>query len=589
MEQILVFAVLGLSLIFFVWGKLRYDLVALLALIVLSVFGLIPYENAFMGFSHPAVITVAAVLVVSKSLEKSGLVNYFLRFLDHLGSNITIQITGICALVALASGFMNNIGALAIFMPVAIQMARKHHYSPSLVLMPIAFASLLGGMVTLIGTPPNIIISAFRSGVSGNNFSMFDFAPVGIGITLAGVVFISLVGWRFLPRRKSASSEDSMFEINNYITEVIINPTSPLIGKTLQDIGNEVDLDFKVLGIVRDKQRIHAPGPFIALRENDILILESNTEVLEKFIDQYQTKLVGNEDLYNEPEAKDEIIIMEGIVLENSPLVGQTAASIHMRSRYDVNLLALARSNKTILQRIDHVIFETGDVLMLQGRSKEMADIFNDMQCYPLAQRSLSIGKPKKTIFAISLFVASILVVVAGWMPVEMAFTLAAVMMVIIKVMPLKDLYTSIDWPVIVLLGAMIPVGEAFETSGAAASVTENILIFSDILPSWTILIVIMVTTMLLSSVINNAATVVLMAPIGLKIAESMELSTDPFLMTIAIGASSAFLTPIGHQSNTLVMGPGGYKFSDYWKLGLPLTILVLAVGIPLILIFWPL
>ncbi|MEX0883247.1 MAG: SLC13 family permease, partial [Cyclobacteriaceae bacterium] len=280
MEQILVFAVLGLSLIFFVWGKLRYDLVAILALIVLSLLGLIPYENAFMGFAHPAVITVAAVLVVSKSLEKSGLVNYIVGLMDNIGSNITLQITVMSALVALASGFMNNIGALAIFMPVAIQMARKHHYSPSVVLMPIAFASLLGGMVTLIGTPPNIIISAFRSGESGNNFSMFDFAPVGIGITLTGVVFISLVGWRFLPKRKSTSKEDSLFEINNYITEVSIDPSSSLIGKTLQEIEKEADLDFKVLGIVRDKQRIHAPGPFIVVREKDILILESNTEDL---------------------------------------------------------------------------------------------------------------------------------------------------------------------------------------------------------------------------------------------------------------------------------------------------------------------
>lgn len=589
MEQHIVFVVLGAALFFFIWGKLRYDLVAMLALIILCLFGLIPYEDAFMGFGHPAVITVAAVLVVSKSLEKSGIVNLIVRLADRVGKNQSLQVTAMCTIVALASGFMNNIGALAIFMPVAIQMAKKHGYSPSLVLMPIAFASLLGGMVTLIGTPPNIIISTFRSESGGSAFGMFDFAPVGAAVALIGVLFISLIGWRILPKRKPSQNDDNFFEIGNYITEVIVTSSSPLVGKHIKAIDQDEETDIKVLGIVRDKERIHAPGPYLMLKDQDILILESDTNDLEKFIDNNKAKLVGNEDLYNQPDEKDEIVIREGIVQEHSPLVGQTASSLHMRSRFDVNLLALARNTKTIRERIDHVVFIAGDVLMLQGRSKEMANIFNEIQCYPLAKRGLDIGKPKKTIFAISLFVLAILMVVAGWMPVEIAFTIAAMMMVITSVLPIRELYTSIDWPVIVLLGAMIPVGEAFETSGAAASLTDVILTYSDVFPSWSILIVIMLTTMLLSAMINNAATVVLMAPIGMKIAATMELSADPFLMCIAIGASSAFLTPIGHQSNTLVMGPGGYKFSDYWKLGLPLTLLVVAVSTPLILIIWPL
>lgn len=589
MDELIVFAVLGISLILFIWGKIRYDLVALLALLTLAVTGLVPFEDAFSGFAHPAVITVAAVLIVSKSLENSGIVQVVVRLMEKVGKIISLQIAVMAGVVALASGFMNNIGALALFMPVAIQISRKNNFSPSLVLMPLAFASLLGGLTTLIGTPPNIIIATFRSQNGDAPFGLFDFAPVGAGIALAGVVFIALVGWRLIPRRKSSDPDESLFNIENYITEVRIAPESDLKGENIRQLLNENEQDMKVLAIIRNKERIHAPGPYLLLEENDILILESNTENLEEFLGTHGLKLVGTEDFSDEVTDESDITMAEGIIQENSPLLGQTAANIHMRSRYDVNLLALSRGDRTLIKRIDHEVFRAGDVLLLQLRSSQLSDIFQEMKCLPLAKRNLDLGKPNRSLPALGIFVAAIISVVAGLLPVAIAFTLAAMLMVFSKILPLKDFYTSIDWPVIVLLAAMIPVGTAFETSGGAASVTELMLIYSDSFPAWSMLPVIMLTTMLLSAVINNAATVVLMAPIGLKIAESLALSADPFLMSIAVGASASFLTPIGHQSNTLVMGPGGYRFGDYWKPGLPLTLLVMVVGVPLILWFWPL
>ncbi|MBD3630864.1 SLC13 family permease [Cyclobacterium sp.] len=589
MEEIIVFSVLGLSLIFFIWGKLRYDLVALLALIILAILGLIPFEKAFLGFGHPAVVTVAAVLIVSKSLENSGIVNLIVRVMDRVGSNMTLQVASMSGIVALLSGFMNNVGALAIFMPVAIQIARKNDYPPSLVLMPIAFSSLLGGLTTLIGTPPNIIIAAFRSTNGGPAFDMFDFAPVGASLAISGLVFISLVGWRLLPTRRSKQSGEDLFQIKNYITEVRVTADSDLVSKNIHQLTNNKDFDIKVLGIVRKKERIHAPGPYHMFKEDDILILESGTEDLKELVSNAKLEMVGHDDFIDSVKDKTEITITEGIIQADSPLVGQTAANLHMRSRYDVNLLALSRGDRTIIKRIDHEVFRSGDVLMLQMREQSLSETLEEMKCLPLASRSLDIGKPKKTFLAIGIFVLAIGTAVGGWLPVEIAFTLAAMSMVFTKILPLKDFYNSIDWPVIVLLGAMIPVGEAFETSGAAGSVTKLMLVYSDTFPAWSMLVVIMLTTMLLSALINNAATVVLMAPIGLQIAYSMELSADPFLMSIAVGASSSFLTPIGHQSNTLVMGPGGYRFSDYMKPGLPLTLLVLALGVPLILWIWPL
>jgi di/tricarboxylate transporter len=588
MQQAVVFATLSVALILFIWGKPRYDIVALLVLIFLTAWGIIPQEDAFLGFGHTAVITVAAVLVVSKALENSGLVNIIVRILDRLGKNMTLQVGALCSVVAVASGFMNNIGALAIMMPVAIQLARKNSYSPSFILMPIAFASLLGGMNTLIGTPPNIIIAAFRSEVMGTPFSMFDFSPVGISLTFIGFAFITFIGWRFLPVRQAANSSDDFFSIANYITEVSIPEGSKLIDQKVNDINTDKEYIVKVLGIVRFKQRIHAPRPSLILMQDDILILEGDTDELTKFIDESGAELVGDEALFKNAEGTKDIELMEGIVQENSPLIGETAASLNMRSRFGVNLLAISRSSKTFRQRIDHEPFQSGDVLLLQGMAADMSDIFQTLGCFPLAKRSLTIGKPKRTIIAMSIFVLSIVAVVLDLLPVAIAFTLAAILMVTSRILPLKSVYQNIDWPVIVLLGAMIPVGLAFESSGAAETITVQLLKLGDGYPVWVLLGMLLLVTMLLSAVINNAATVVLMAPIAISIAKSIDSSADPFLMAVAIGASAAFLTPIGHQSNTLVMSPGGYRFGDYWKLGLPLTILLLATGIPLILLFWP-
>ncbi len=588
MEQSIVFIALGVTLILFVWGKLRYDIVAILALAFLTVSGIVPAEKAFAGFGHPAVITVAAILIVSRALQNSGLVDVLARWVDQVGGGRTLQIGLLCALVTVSSAFMNNIGALAIFMPVAIHLARKNGYSPSLALMPIAFASLLGGMTTLIGTPPNIIIATFRADVNGAPFNMFDFSPVGFITALAGLIFIVLAGWRLLPQRQAPSDAKNMFEIDNYITEAIIKEDSKIKGKTIIEMRGMIQAEVMVLGIVRNNQRIHAPSPQQMLNAGDILILEADTDDLKHFIGVAKVELVGSQKLRKEAEGSGDIQTMEAIVQDNSPLVGENAISMQIRSRYDVNLLALARRGRQIIQRIGHVNFKAGDVLLLQGRRANVQEAINSLYCLPLAQRGISIGKPRRTVLSLLIFAAAILAVMSNLLPVELAFTLAATVMVILRMIPLQELYASIDWPVIVLLAAMIPVGIAFETSGGADLVAKQVLAWGQQYPLWAVLGIVMLSTMLLSAVINNAATAVLMAPIGIHIARELGTSSDPFLMAVAIGASSAFLTPIGHQSNTLVMGPGGYKFGDYWQLGLPLTIIVTTISIPLILFFWP-
>lgn len=589
MEQTILFIViLGAALFLFVWGRIRYDMVALLTLFVLVVTSLVPSGEAFGGFGHPAVITVAAVFIISRAQQYSGVVDLISQVLSKAGKNKVVHIVLLSVIVAFTSAFMNNIAALAILMPVAMHLARKSHYSPSYILMPIAFASILGGMTTLIGTPPNIIIATFRTDVTGSAFGMFEFTPVGGILAIAGLLFVVILGWRFIKMRNTEESADVLFHIENYITEVKVTETSKLAGKTIGEVNKAADTEVVVLGMIRGKRRIHIPPPYETLVSGDILIIEAETKDLQTFIDNTGVILTGNKEIEPETKGPENIRTVEAIVMAESPLVGETAMSANLRTKFRVNLLAVARQERQIWQRIRKITFRAGDVLLLHGRQTSIKHAMSELKCLPLAERGLNLDKPRKIISALGIFILSIAVVVPGLLPVHIAFSIAAVVMVLMGLLPLKEIYTSIEWPVIILLGAMIPVGEAFESSGGAELVSAQLLNLDEQFPLWFLLGVLMSITMLLSNVINNAATVVLMAPIGIHIATAMGVSSDPFLMAIAMGGSCAFLTPIGHQSNTLVMGPGGYKFSDYWKMGLPLSIIMLVVGIPVILYFWP-
>ncbi len=588
MDQAIVFVTLGIALVLFAWGKIRYDFTALIALFIVVVSGVVPASKAFLGFGHPAVITVAAVLIISRALQNSGLIEVLAGWVTRLGKNMVSQILVLTFFVGIASAFMNNVGALAVMMPVAIQLARKNNYSASYVLMPIAFASLLGGMTTMIGTPPNIIIATFRADVAGSPFGLFNFTPVGALIALVGLAFVSLAGWRFLPVRSPQNGSDNLFHIDDYITEVRVLKDSKIKGQPIGEIREITGTAVRPLGLVRNKRRIHAPDPSEVLKTNDILIIEADTEELNTFVANSGVKLAGGKKFRKDAVGSKDIKIVEAVVMADSPLIGETASSLNMRSRYGLNLLAVAQRERQVRLRIDDIRFRAGDVLLLQGRARNIHDAVTSMRCLPLAERGLTIGLPRKVYVAVGIFGAAILSIVTGLLAVHVAFPMAALVLVLANIISVRDVYSTIDWPVIVLLGAMIPVGAALESTGGSQLIASLILENGNRLPLWATLTILLVMTMWLSDIINNAATVVLMAPIAISIATGLGASIDPFLMAVAVGGSSAFLTPIGHQSNTLVMGPGGYKFTDYWRMGLPLDVLIVLVGIPAILYFWP-
>ncbi len=613
-DQIVVFAVLLLALVLFVHGCWRYDLVALTALLVVVAAGIVPADQAFLGFGHPAVITVAAVLIISQALTNTGIVDRLARVLSISRGRPTLMLILLMAMVIPASAFMNNVGALALFMPVAIRMARKNNLSPSLFLMPLAFGSLLGGLITLIGTPPNIIVASFREQSGMPPFGMFDFAPVGLGVALAGSIFMVVLGRRLIPERKGQASAEELFQIDSYLSEVRVPEVSKVVGKTLRDLEYLKETDMVVLGLVRGKKRFAVPSSFEILKAGDILIVEADSEDLKNLMDTAGLELVGSKDhcknilesvasgrskdadvdldedeVCESPIKAEQMGFLEAVVQMESPMIGRTVRDMNLRWRHGINLLAVARQGARMGARLKHVRFRAGDILLLQGPEESMREALPALGCFPLAERALRLKPARGAILSVGVFVAAVVLATLGWFPIQASLTAAAMVLVMTGIISLNEAYKSIDWPIVILLGAMFPIGLAMESTGGAALIASRLFDLSAHLsPAW-ILVLLLVTTMLLSNLINNAAAAVLTAPIAVSTAQALGVSVEPFLMAIAVGASSPFLTPIGHQSNTLVMGPGGYRFGDYRHLGLPLSLVVLLVSVPLILWCWPL
>ncbi len=587
-DQILLFLILLFALILFIDGRIRYDIAALLSLCIATILGVVPWNQAFSGFANPAVITVAAVLVISRGLLNAGVVELISRWLETAGDRPTLQVSALTTLVIALSAFMNNVGALALLMPVGIRMARKSLVPVSILLLPLAFGSQLGGMITLIGTPPNLIISAFRQEHYGEPFGMFDFTPVGFSVAAVSCLFIALIGWRLIPRRTGPGSHENFFDITDYITEVFVPPGSRYADRPLRELMREVPVPLTIIQIVRGAASRPVPYLYERIKAGDILILQSGLEDLKKFLNKTGFSLMESHSDEREYPL-EETGLMEATVSPASEAIGYTVQEIDLRRRFHVTLLAVARQGVLMSERLREIRILAGDVLLLQGAGGSLQEAVKTLGCFPLAERGLKIDQPRRVAESVGIFGTAIIIAAAGLVPVQIIFTLAAISMVILSLVPLREIYESIDWAVIILLGAFIPVGQAMETSGGAGLIASTLLGYQHFFSPVVLLVILLVVTMLLSAVINNAATAVLMAPVSTSIADGLSVSPDPFLMIIMVGASSAFLTPVGHQSNALVMGPAGLKFGDYWRLGLPLEILIAVIAVPVVLYFWPL
>lgn len=588
-DQTILFSLIILIFIFLIWGRVRYDVTAFAALVLAFLTGVIPKNQVFSGFGHPAVIIIALVLIVSRGLSRSGAIELLARKVVDSSRSLPTHIGIMAVISATLSSIMNNVAALALLMPVDMQAAKRGKRSPALTLMPLSFASILGGMVTLIGTPPNIVIATFRESALGEPYGMFDFAPVGLVVAIVGVLFVSLIGWRLIPvDRGKHDTAQELVDLQNYISNAKVPETSKSAGKSLKDLESFAEeSDINILGLVRRGKRLAGTARREILRKNDLVVLEGPPDAIDQFVGAATLEHVGAEK--HDSITAEAVALVEVVVPEGAMIVGRTAMETRLLARRSVTLLGISRKGKRIREQIRKVPIKAGDILLLLGPEEQLSDVIDWLGCLPLAERGLEVLQRNKAWLAVAIFVSAIIAASIGLVYLPLALAVVVVAYVLLNIVPLSQIYDSVEWPVIVLLGSMIPIGAALEASGGTTLVANTIVDWTAGLPTVAILTILMLVTMTLSDILNNVATALIAAPIGVDIANRLGANPDSFLMAVAVAASCAFLTPIGHKNNTIIMGPGGYKFGDYWRMGLPLEILVVLVGLPMILFVWPL
>jgi di/tricarboxylate transporter len=588
-DQLILFVLLFLVFAFLIWGKLRYDLVAFISLIIALVLGVVPTEQAFSGFGHPATIIIALVLIISKGLSSSGVIELVAKQVSRFSGSLQTHIGAMAGIAAALSAVMNNVAALALLMPVDMQAAARAKRSPALTLMPLSFATILGGLITLIGTPPNIIIAGFRESALGESFSMFDFAPVGLACAVAGVLFVTIIGWRLLPCEcKENYSADGLLDISDFTAELHVLEDSPAIGQRVRDLDEVAEAnDVTIAGLIRNGQRLPGQARLTEIRVGDILVVEALPEAMDKLVGElkldYQRK--GKE---TGPLGSDDMSLVEVVVPGGALIEGRTAHAMRLQYRHGVTLLGLSRMGRQFRQRVRNLPILAGDVLLLYGPREVLPVISNWIGALPLAGHNLELVQRQKAWIAAGIFATAIALASFGVLYLPVALAAVVAVYVLLNIIPARQVYESVEWPVIVLLGSMIPIGGALEASGGTGLIADLITSLGEGYSPVFVLVLLMTVTMTLSDVMNNTATAVIAAPIAVDIATRLQVNPDPFLMAVAVAASCAFLTPIGHKNNTLIMGPGGYRFGDYWRMGLPLEVLIIVVAIPMILWVWP-
>lgn len=570
-----------------IWGRWRYDVAAFGALIAAIILGVIPADRAFEGFGHPATIIIALVLIVSRGLTNAGVVDQLGRLLSQQSESVPRHIGLMSAIAAPLSAVMNNVAALALLMPLDMQAAAKAKRPPGKTLMALSFATILGGLVTLIGTPPNIVVASFRAEAMGAPFSMFDFTPVGGTVALAGLIFLALIGWRLIPPTSRKATSEGGFELTDYIAEARVKQDSKIIGDRVVKVrGKFIENGSDLLAIIRNGVRQSVSNRLLLIEADDVLVIEAAAKNLEKLVGDFGLDYVGKELI--DKKALQDLQIVEFVVPIGARIEGQTVRSSGLTYRYQVSLIGISRQGRRIMKTLSETRIRPGDVLLMLVPEADIGDIVDLTGCLPLAPRGLSVAKRSRAAIAAALFTGAILTASFGLVTLTAALALVTIVFVAMGLIGPREVYTTIEWPVIVLLGSMIPLGAALEVSGGTAHIAQGLLAITSGAPAWVALALLMIITMTLSDILNNVATAIIAAPVGLEMARNLGVNPDPFLMAVAVAASCAFLTPVGHKNNILVLGPGGYSFGDYWRLGLPLEIIIVAIAVPMLLVFWP-
>lgn len=571
----------------FLWDRFRYDVSAVMSLLAAVALGVVKPKDAFSGFSDDIVVIVGSALVISAAVQRSGKIEVMLGWLAGRVRTIRGELTLLTGAVGFSSALVKNVGALSMLMPAAMQMARRRGASPSVFLMPMSFASLMGGLMTLVGTSPNIIVSRVRLDMTGRPFGMFDYLPTGLGLLLVGLVFLRFAGPLIPATRVAAPQVSEAVDVGAYTTQALVPAGSPAVNETVRGFARRHGGEMEIIGLIRDGAR-GAVHPFARLREGDVLILEGEPDVLQQAIGRDRLALEGRDRRVPEGSERDEIEVVEAVVTRGSSLVGKAAGRYFLHERYGINLIAISRAGERLDRKLAEIVLRAGDVVVLQGPSGLLPQRLRDLGALPLAERPIRFGQRTRGWLPLVILGAAMAATATGTVPVAIAFFAAAGAVVIAGTLPVRAAYEAVDWSILVMLGALIPVSDSLRTSGASQVLAGQLAALGALLPPWAAVGLILVAAMAVTPFLNNAATVLVVAPISAVFAHDLGYKPEAFLIATAVGAGSDFLTPIGHQCNTLVFGPGGYKFSDYARLGAPLSLLVVLVGTPLILLVWP-
>ena len=588
MDITLTLLILLIAIILFATEWIRMDLVSLMVLLAVALTGLVTPEEAFSGFSNPAVITVAAMFVLGAGISSTGAISTLGEHLIRMtGHNQTLMIASIMGVVAFFSAFINNIGATAVLMPVVIMMARRTKLPASKLLIPLAFGSLLGGVCTLIGTPPNILINTLLQQYTGEGFRMFDFTPLGLILLACGISYMAFFGHKLLPNRKSGSLTEA-YQVKEYITEVEILAGSPLHGKSISQSHLERELNMRVRALLRDRQKFPQPKRNRKLFAGDILFLEGDPQGILKVRKEKGLSVVQERDNPLPGTSDKKIVVVEASLTTTSDMVGKTLRQERFADTHGLTVLAIWRSGAPVVRKIDHVVLRFGDVLLLQGPEEKVRHLGQGHGFLVLGGVDPVSYRPRRAPIAVATIFGVILLSVTGTTPIVIGATLGGLIMIMTRCLTVKEAYDSIDWPILMLIAGTLPLGHAMQNSGAAALLAGFIIEGVGSYGPWVVLGAVFLITFCLTEVMSHAAAAVLVAPIAYNTAMEMAVSPRPFFMAVAVAASMCFMTPISHQSNALVMGPGGYKFFDYTKVGAPLNIMVWIVATLVIPLLFP-
>jgi di/tricarboxylate transporter len=588
-EIALVLTVLGIAIVLFTSEKLRVDVVSMLVLLSLLVLGLIDVDDAFAGFSSPAVVTVWAIYIVSAGLFRTGVADFIgQRILSVAGTEEPRLIGTIMLTVGTMSAFMNNIGATAVLLPAISSIARRVKISISKLLIPLAFGSLLGGVTTLIGTPPNLLVSNALYAAGLEPFGLFDYAPMGLIIMFSGILYMVLVGRHLLPEREATADLTESYQVRDYLTEVRVLPESPLVGKTSTESRFGQDYDLNIVGKIRG-QHHQTMSRNARIQEGDVLTVRGSLNTILKIRESQGLEIVPDVELGEAELTTDDTSIAEVIIPTRSELVGKTLKEITFRHRYNVTVLALWRHGEPLRSKLASEPLEFADVLLVQGHRDRINLLRTDPDFLLLEPVELETRRTDKAPFALAVFAIMLGAVILGWLPISAAAVLAAILMVLTHCLTMDEAYESIEWKSVFLIAGMLPMGIAMEQTGTAKFLADQIIAAVGDLGPQMIMVGLFVLTTIITEFMSNAAAAVLVAPIAISTAQSLGVAPHAFVMGVGIAASNSFLFPIGHQANVLVFGPGGYKFFDFTKVGLPLTLLIWILLILFLPIFWPL